>query len=158
MLLLLLLLTAPDDPSHCCHRLHHPLPRQLLRQRLRHVYLPQGQHLQLFIIIFITDSDSAQANTVGSRKLKCSQIQNWLTLQSWTLRTVRRLTLGGVKKICLEFLKTPFTWHLGSIWWYFEKFWLRAVLAYAEFCREQFCLCRPLLTLNEKTKKILKYL
>ena len=65
-----------------------------------------------------------------------------------------------------NFRKSPFPGNLGSIWWYFEKYFpkiqncltlrgvrLRAVLACAEFWWEQFCLCRPLLALNEKTKK-----
>ena len=43
-------------------------------------------------------------------------------------RTPRRLTLRGVG--------------------------LRAVLACEEFCREQFCLCRPLLALIKKTKNV----
>ena len=36
---------------------------------------------------------------------------------------------------------------------YLLKIGRRAVLACTEFCQEQFCLCRPLLALNEKTKK-----
>ena len=35
---------------------------------------------------------------------------------------------------------------------------LGAVLACAEFCREQFCLCRPLLALNENIKFLKQYM
>ena len=35
----------------------------------------------LLIVLACAESDSSQANTAHSRKLKCPQIQNWLTLR-----------------------------------------------------------------------------
>ena len=56
---------------------------------------------------------AAQANTAHSWKLKCPQIQNWLTLREVGLCAMRRLTLHEVKQIFFDIRKSPFPGNFG---------------------------------------------
>ena len=64
-------------------------------------------------------SDSAQANTERSRKLKCLQIQNWLALRRVGLCAGNHC--AETNFFFVYFGKSPFSGNLGSLWWYFEK-------------------------------------
>ena len=88
---------------------------------------------KLRAVLACGESDSAQANTVRSRTLRrltLRGVRNWNILKSKRANTAQswtpgRLTLHGVEN--LIFRKSKSDQHC------------------AEFCREQFCLCRPLL-------------